>query len=87
MPDAIGNNRKDSRVMAEATQQPQTALKYEVEVQEGRRVELRVPFAPGARIVVFVIGAPHDVDYDQLTVQTDLDVWDLPFEEQSGNGA
>lgn len=35
--------------------EPQTALKFEVEVRDQGRVEIQAPFAPGARVVVFVI--------------------------------
>jgi len=36
---------------------PQTALKYDVEVKDDGRVELTVPFPPGAHVIVFVIEA------------------------------
>jgi hypothetical protein len=33
----------------------QTAFKYDIEVKEGGRVELDVPFSAGAHVTVFVI--------------------------------
>ena len=45
---------------------PQTALKYEVEVKEDGRVELTVPFPPGAHVIVFVIEAADDIFADLL---------------------
>lgn len=61
-----------------------TALKYELEVQEEGRVELHVPFPPGARIVVFVIEEPDETFDDLLAAaQSSLDFWDNPFDDES----
>lgn len=51
-----------------------TALKYEVEVQDQGRVEFSVPFAPGKRVLVFVIGESDD-DFSDLVLaaQSSLD--------------
>lgn len=38
----------------------QTAIKYDLKVMDGGRVELCVPFPPGAPITVFVIREPAD---------------------------
>lgn len=61
----------------------QTALKYEVEVQDQGCVEFSVPFAPGQRIVVFVIGESGD-DFSDLTLaaQSSLDFWNNPLDEK-----
>jgi len=62
---------------------PQTALKYEVEVQDDGRVELTVPFPPGAHVIVFVIEAADDIFADLLlAAQTSLDFWDNPFDDE-----
>ena len=39
---------------------PQTALKYEAEVKEDGRVELTLPYPPGAHVVIFVIESTDD---------------------------
>jgi hypothetical protein len=52
--------------MAEASTS-QTALKYEVEVQEQGLVQLHVPFSSGVRVVVFVIPESQDTFDDLLT--------------------
>lgn len=66
----------------------QTALKYEVEVQDEGRVEVSVPFAPGARVVVFVIGEQQD-DFSDLVLaaQSSLDFWDNPLDDEDWNDA
>jgi hypothetical protein len=74
--------------MAEAVLTPQTALKYEAEVEEEGRIELRVPFPTGARIVVFVIRKPAEA-YDDLVSasQSSLDFWDNPLDDADWNDA
>lgn len=74
--------------MIETSHMPQTALKYDVEVLEEGRVELRVPFPPGARVVVFVIEEPADTFDDLLAAaQSSLDFWDNPFDDEDWNDA
>ncbi len=52
----------------------QTALKYDVEVKDDGRVELTVPFPPGAHVVVFVIEAADEILADLLSAaQSSLD--------------
>ena len=65
---------------------PQTALKYEVEVQAEGRVELQVPFPVGARVTVFVVEDPGD-DFSDLVsaAQTSLDFWDHPWDDEDWN--
>ncbi len=73
--------------MVEATL-PQTALKYDVEVNEEGRVELHVPFSPGERLVIFVVKEAAD-NFDDLleAAQNNLDFWDNPFDDEDWNNA
>ncbi len=67
---------------------PQTALKYDVDVGEEGRVELRVPFPPGARVIVFVIEEPADTFDDLVSAAgTSLGFWDNPFDDEDWNDA
>jgi hypothetical protein len=74
--------------MAEATHTAQTALKYEVEVQEDGLVELHVPFSSGARVVVFVIPETPDT-FDDLVgaSESSLAFWDNPLDDEDWNNA
>lgn len=66
----------------------QTALKYDLEVLEEGRVELHIPFPPGASITVFVIKEPADTFDDLLlAAQSSLDFWDNPFDDEDWNDA
>jgi len=66
----------------------QRALKYDVKVQEKGRVELQVPFSPGAYITVFVIEEPADNFSDLLmAAQSSLDFWDNPYDDEDWNNA
>jgi len=67
----------------------QTALKYDLEVKEEGRVELQVPFSPGARITVFVIEEPQTDAFDELLLaaESSLDFWDNPFDDEDWNNA
>jgi hypothetical protein len=68
--------------------QPQHALKFEAEVHEEGRLELTVPYAPGARVVVFVVPESSDGMDDLLSAaQTSLDFWDNPYDDQDWNNA
>jgi hypothetical protein len=74
--------------MAETVQTPQTALKYTTEVMEDGRVELDVPFPPGARVTVFVVVEPADSFADLLlAAQSSLDFWDNPVDNEDWNNA
>ncbi len=67
---------------------PQTALKYDVEVLEEGRVELRVPFPPGAHVTVFVIEEPADMFDDLLlAAESSLGFWDNPLDDEDRNHA
>jgi hypothetical protein len=74
--------------MADPVYNPQTALKYEVEVREQGRVELQVPFAPGARLVVFVIPDVQESFTDLVTAaESSLAFWDNPLDDEDWNNA
>jgi hypothetical protein len=74
--------------MADIHQTPQPALKYEVEVREHGHVELDVPFAAGARVVVFVIEEPSDTFADLVAAAgSSLDFWDNPLDDEDWNNA
>jgi|GEM_PF-595654 len=67
---------------------PPTALKYEVKVQESGRVEFNVPFSPGSRLMVFVVGESSDTFDDLMNAsQSSLDFWDNPFDDEDWNDA
>jgi len=67
---------------------PQTALKYEVEVRDQGRVEVQVPFAPGARVVVFVIPEPQETFSDLMAAaESSLGFWDNPLDDEDSNNA
>ena len=68
--------------------QPQPALKFEVEVQERGHVELTVPFAPGARVTIFVIEDRDDPVGDLLAAaESSLAFWDNPYDDEDWNNA
>ncbi len=66
----------------------QTALKYDLKVLDEGRVELHVPFPPGAYVTVLVIQEPVDAFGDLLSAsQSSLDFWDNPFDDEDWNDA
>ena len=66
----------------------QTALKYDARVMEGGRVELRVPFPPGASVTVFVIQESSGAFDDLVSAaQSSLDFWDNAFDDEDWNHA
>ena len=67
---------------------PSSALKYEVRVQESGRVEFNVPFSPGSRLMIFVIGEASDKFDDLMNAsQSSLDFWNNPFDDEDWNDA
>ena len=67
---------------------PQAALKFEAEVHEQGRVEITVPYAQGARVVVFVVPeSPDAMDDLVLAAQTTLDFWDNPYDDEDWDNA
>jgi hypothetical protein len=74
--------------MAEDVIISKTALKYDLEVIEEGRVELRGPFSPGERIVIFVVKEDGGGFDDLLeAAQSSLDFWDNPFDDEDWNDA
>ena len=74
--------------MTQSIHGPQTALKYEVEVRDQGRVEVHVPFAPGARVIVFVIPEPQETFNDLLAAaESSLAFWDNPLDDEDWNDA
>lgn len=66
------------------------AVKYEAIVQENGHIELHVPFAPGKRVVVFVLQEQeeHDTFIDLTHAATSsLAFWDHPFDDEDWNNA
>jgi len=64
-----------------------TAFKYKLEVQEGGRVELRVPLPKGTRIAVFVMEESEDNFSDLVLAQSTLDFWNNPIDDEVWNDA
>lgn len=61
-------------------------LSYETEVREQGRAELRVPLAPGARVIVFVIPDPSESFPDLVAAATSsLGFWDNPLDDKDWN--
>jgi hypothetical protein len=65
-----------------------TALKYNLEVKDEGRVELRVPFRPGSHVTVFVVEEPADSLADLLSAaQSSLDFWDNALDDEDWSNA
>jgi hypothetical protein len=63
-------------------------LKYELEVGDQGRVELHVPFAPGARVVVYVRHEGKGEFTDLMVVaESSLGFWDNPLDDEDWNDA
>ncbi len=66
----------------------QTALKYDLEVQENGQVQFQVPFPRGSHLVVFVLEVPSDEVEDLMSAaQSSLDFWDNPIDDEEWNRA
>jgi len=63
----------------------QTALKYEMEVSDGGRLELQTPLSKGTRVVLFVVRESPD-DFSDLmeASESTLGFWDNPIGNYSG---
>lgn len=63
----------------------QTALKYDIQVQDDGRVEFQVPLPVGARVIVFVI--PEQDNFDDLFAASlsSTDFWDNAFDDEDWN--
>lgn len=66
---------------------PQTALKYQVEVQEHGKVELTVPFSAGARVAIFVVEEPNNFSDLVAAAASSLGFWDNPYDDEDWNNA
>lgn len=76
--------------MATKTHPLQSAIKYEVDVQERGWIELPVPFASGSRLTVFVIQEeqPEDLFSDLLVASASSTAfWDNPLDDEDWNNA
>lgn len=76
--------------MATKTHPLQSAIKYEVDVQERGWIELPVPFASGSRLTVFVIQEeqPEDLFSDLLVASASSTAfWDNPLDDEEWNDA
>jgi hypothetical protein len=66
---------------------PRPALKYDVEVQAGGRLELRVPFSPGSRVAVIVIDESDGSNELLVAAQSSLEFWNNPVDDEDWNDA
>ncbi len=62
------------------------ALKYNIKVGSGGKIELQVPFSTGAHLTVFVVEEKTD-DFEDLisASQSSLDFWDNPYDDEDWN--
>jgi hypothetical protein len=63
----------------------QPALKYDVEVQENGRVELTVPFLPGAKLAVFVMEELDESKDLIAAAQSSMGFWDNSYDDEDWN--
>ena len=74
--------------MSQSVTNPDPVLKYEVEVDDQGRVELNVPFAPGARVVVYVRREGDGSFADLMAAaESSLSFWDNPLDDEDWNDA
>ena len=61
-------------------------FKYELEVQDNGRLELKVPLPKGTRVTVFIVQeSPDDFSDLVLAATTSLDFWDNPIDDEKWN--
>jgi hypothetical protein len=65
----------------------QTALKYDVQVQQDGRVELDVPFPEGAHVTVFVIESGDTFNDLLVASESSMDFWNNPLDDKDWNDA
>ena len=65
----------------------QTALKYDVEIEQDGRVELEVPFPTGAHVTVFIVESENAFDELLTAAESSLDFWDNPYDDEDWNNA
>ncbi|HUG68947.1 MAG TPA: hypothetical protein VMM76_14455 [Pirellulaceae bacterium] len=74
--------------MSQSIPNPDAVLKYDVEVGDQGRVELIVPFATGARIVVYVRRESDESVPDLMAAaESSLGFWDNPLDDEDWNDA
>ena len=71
--------------MTEALSFPANALCYKVEVGPNGRIELPVPFAPGTRVVLFVVEEATSFDDLAAASQSSLEFWNNAFDDDFWN--
>ncbi|HUG93775.1 MAG TPA: hypothetical protein VML55_23300, partial [Planctomycetaceae bacterium] len=66
----------------------QRAVKYDLEVREGGRIELDVPFPAGTPVAVLVVKQSRE-DFTGLldAARSSLDFWDNPWDDEDWNNA
>jgi hypothetical protein len=66
----------------------QSPLRYEVEVLDQGRIELQVPFQPGQRVIVMVVGDDVNEFGDLVAASSSsLEFWDNPIDDAEWNNA
>ncbi len=65
----------------------QTALKYDLEVDENGQVELTVPFPAGAHVTVFVVEVGETFADLMSAAESSLAFWDNPYDDEDWNDA
>jgi hypothetical protein len=76
--------------MSETFAETQPAVKVEVTVQENGHIDVPVPFAPGKRVVVFIIqNEPEEDLFSDLTAASvsSFDFWNNPIDDSEWNNA
>jgi len=74
--------------MSPSVTSPDAVLKYELEVGDQGRVELNVPFAPGARVVVYVRREDAGEFADLMAAaESSLGFWENPLDDEDWNHA
>ncbi len=77
-------------MVSRVTDHIQPAMKYDAVVQSDGQIAIAVPFAPGKRVVVFVIQVTDGGDtFQDLTqaASSSLAFWDNPFDDEDWNNA
>ena len=69
------------------TASAQTALKYDAEVNRDGRVELTVPFPPGAHVTVFVLETGETFSDLMKASESSLDFWNNSMDDEDWNNA
>jgi hypothetical protein len=74
--------------MSPPTNGPDGLLKYELEVGDHGRLEMKLPIESGARVVVYVCRETADDCTDLIAAaESSLDFWDNPLDDMDWNDA